>query len=220
MVISETGPELGHARELRESNALCALSSTESGLRRALCAFEYRRGPGLGSGGGGLGSGVGADLLYLLHATYPEDSLLLTITTTHRPATDLGYLLHKNPARVQSFELSFGRAHVFYEQADDERCTAALLLEVDPISLVRRRGPGTLDQYVNDRPYAASSFMSTAISRVFGSALAGRCTDKPNLVNKAIPLHATIQRIAEQGWRTPSEATVRTTRVWGADEGP
>lgn len=125
--------------------------------------------------------------------------MLLTITTTHRPATDLGYLLHKNPARVQSFELSFGKAHVFYEQADDDRCTAALLLEVDPIGLVRRRGPGTLDQYVNDRPYAASSFMSTAISRVFGSALAGRCTDKPDLVNKAIPLHATIHVLPSRG---------------------
>ena len=68
--------------------------------------------------------------------------MLLTLTTTHRPATDLGYLLHKNPGRPQAFDLSFGRAHVFYPEATAERCTAALLLEVDPVGLVRkRRGP-------------------------------------------------------------------------------
>src|SRR5204863_7601165 len=101
------------------------------------------------------------------------------ITSTNAPATDLGYLLHKNPARLQSFPLSFGQAHVFYPEASSERCTAALLLDDDPVALVRnRRGPSgqarTLDQYVNDLPYAASSFLSVAIARVLGSALAGR----------------------------------------------
>jgi len=98
--------------------------------------------------------------------------MLLTITNTKAPATDLGYLLHKNPSRVQSFELSFGKAHVFYPEATNDRCTAALLLEVDPVGLVRtRRGPsgeaGLLDQYVNDRPYVGSSFMSVVIARIF-----------------------------------------------------
>src|SRR5436190_23050028 len=69
-------------------------------------------------------------------------AMLLTITNTKSPATDLGYLLHKNPRRVQSFELSFGKAHVFYPEASTGRCTAALLLDVDPVALVRtRRGP-------------------------------------------------------------------------------
>src|SRR5215472_16442991 len=104
--------------------------------------------------------------------------MLLTITNTNVPATDLGYLLHKKPSRVQSFELSFGKVHGFYPEASDDRCTAALLLDVDPIGLVRtRRGPsgdgGMLDQYVNDRPYVASSFMSVAIARIFNSTLAG-----------------------------------------------
>src|SRR5215213_3681459 len=99
--------------------------------------------------------------------------MLLTIRTTHRPATDLGYLLHKNPARAQSFDLSFGRAHVCYPEASGEACTAALLLDVDPVGLVRgRRGPegegGLLMQYVNDRPYVASSFLSVAMAEVFG----------------------------------------------------
>ena len=115
--------------------------------------------------------------------------MLLTIATTHLPATDLGYLLHKHPKRLQSFELAFGKAHVFYPEASHERCTAALLLDVDPVGLVRkRRGEGeALEQYVNDRPYVASSFLSVAIAQVFGSALAGRSKDKPELAETAIP---------------------------------
>jgi len=94
--------------------------------------------------------------------------MLLTITTTHRAATELGYLLHKHPGRCQSHDLSFGRAHVFYTEATDERCTACLLLDVNSVSLVRGKGSGEglLSQYVNDRPYAASSFLSVAISHV------------------------------------------------------
>src|SRR5690348_3380880 len=130
--------------------------------------------------------------------------MLLTITTTHQPATDLGYLLHKNPARLHSFALPFGEAHVFYPEANAERCTAALLLDVDPVGLVRnRRGPagegGTLEQYVNDRPYVASSFLSVAIADVFGSALAGKSKERPELVGKPLPLHATISALPCRG---------------------
>lgn len=115
--------------------------------------------------------------------------MLLTISSTAQPATDLGFLLHKHPARVQDVELSFGKAHVFYPEASAERCTAALLLEVDPVGLVRGRGDGdgALDAYVNDRPYVASSFMSVAIARVFGTALAGRCENRPDLVDRPLP---------------------------------
>ena len=123
--------------------------------------------------------------------------MLLTITTTHRPATDLGYLLHKRPDRLQTFPLSFGQAHVFYPEASAERCTAALLLDVDPVGLVRdRRGPGgdggLLEQYVNDRPYVASSFLSVAIAQVFGSALSGKSKDRPELVEESLPLEARL----------------------------
>src|ERR1700674_514778 len=122
-------------------------------------------------------------------------SMILTITTTHQPATDLGYLLHKSPFKAQSFSLSFGKAHVFYPEATDARTTAALLLEVDSIGLVRRRhGPSgadrLLDQYVNDRPYVASSFLSVAIGDVFRSAMAGRSSDKPDLAKLPIALYA------------------------------
>ena len=130
--------------------------------------------------------------------------MLLTITSTTAPATDLGYLLHKNPSRRQTFPLSFGQAHVFYPEANSERCTAALLLDVDPVGLVRnRRGPagegGTLDQYVNDRPYVASSFLSVAIARVLGSALAGRSKGRPELTGLPMPLTAKISVLPSRG---------------------
>ncbi len=119
--------------------------------------------------------------------------MLLTLTLTRPPATDLGHLLHKHPERSQSFSLPFGQAHVFYPEASDERCTAALMLEVDPVGLIRRgvRFP-RLDQYVNDRPYVASSFLSVAISRVYNTALAGRSKARPDLVEQTLPLRARI----------------------------
>lgn len=127
--------------------------------------------------------------------------MLLTITTTHSPATDIGYLLAKNPARVQTFGLPFGQAHVFYPDASVERCTMALLLDIDPIGLVRGRGggQGLLDQYVNDRPYVASSFLSVAISEVLRSALNGHSRERPELAATAIALEAYIPALPTQG---------------------
>ena len=127
--------------------------------------------------------------------------MLLTLSTTHRPATDLGFLLHKHPDKLQSFTLGFGQAHVVYPEATEERCTAALILDLDPVSLVRGRpdsgargkdAGGLLTQYVNDRPYVASSFLSVAMGRVFGSAMAGRCEARAELAAMAIPLTATV----------------------------
>ena len=128
--------------------------------------------------------------------------MLLSITTTYVPATDLGFLLHKNPAKVQSFPLAFGKAHVFYCEAGPERCTAVLLLDVDPIGLVRnRRGQAdqVLGQYVNDRPYVASSFLSVAIAQVYGSALSGRSKDRPELTELPLPLTARIAALPCRG---------------------
>jgi 3' terminal RNA ribose 2'-O-methyltransferase Hen1 len=123
--------------------------------------------------------------------------VLLTVTASFRPATDLGHLLHKNPARAKAFELAHGTAHVFYPEVSEERCTAALLLEIDPVGLVRgRRGKPAesfaLGQYVNDRPYAASSLLSVAIGRVFRSALTGACKARPELATTPIPLTARL----------------------------
>lgn len=133
--------------------------------------------------------------------------MLLTIGMTGtpaRPATDLGFLLHKHPDRAQSFDTAHGTAHVFYPEATEERCTAALLLEVDPVALVRKgrnaRGGGSPDsslaQYVNDRPYAASSLLAVAISAVFKTAMNGVCKARPDLPGQALPLTVRIPAVA------------------------
>jgi len=163
--------------------------------------------------------------------------MLLTITTTYQPATDLGYLLVKNPSRCQSFPLAFGQAHVFYPVARDDRCTAALLLDLDPVRLVRGSrgspGGGALGQYVNDRPYVASSFLSVALARVFGTAMKGATRDRPELAQTALPFVAEIPVLPCRGGETvlrrlfePLGYTVEATRLpldqrfpeWG--EGP
>ncbi len=126
--------------------------------------------------------------------------MILEITTTRAPAGDLGYVLHKHPGRVQTFAMAFGEAHVFYPELSHERCTAALLVDVDPVGLVRGRGrERTLDQYVNDRPYVASSMLAVAIAQVFGTALAGKCKDRPELVGTPMPLVARIASIPCRG---------------------
>jgi 3' terminal RNA ribose 2'-O-methyltransferase Hen1 len=126
--------------------------------------------------------------------------VLLTLTTTAEPATDLGYLLHKHPDRAQTFPMSAGAAHVFYPRAEPEVCTAALLLEVDPVALVRGRSDAfALGQYVNDRPYAAGSMLAVALASVFSSAMKGRCTARPDLPSRAIPLTVHVPTLPCRG---------------------
>jgi SAM-dependent methyltransferase len=130
--------------------------------------------------------------------------MILMITSAARPATDLGFLLHKHPGKAQSFDISAGQAHVFYPEAGEDRCTAALLLEVDPVGLVRGRRPAgpdafSLAQYVNDRPYAASSMMAVALARVFRTAMAGRCAARPELAASALPLEIEIPALPCDG---------------------
>jgi 3' terminal RNA ribose 2'-O-methyltransferase Hen1 len=128
--------------------------------------------------------------------------VLLTLSTTHRPATDLGFLLHKHPDRVQSFALPFGEARVFYPEASEGRCTVALMLDIDPVGLVRRgRGSGgfALAEYVNDRPYVASSFMSVALVSVFKSAMAGTCKGHEELASSPLPLEAWLPVVPARG---------------------
>ena len=127
--------------------------------------------------------------------------MLLEITTTHQPATDLGFLLHKNPARLQSFALSFGQAHVFYSEASFECSTANVVLDVDPVGLVRGvdQNDGWLEQYVNDRPYVASSFLSVTLARVLREAMAGRSKERQHLAETAIPLLARVTVLPSRG---------------------
>ncbi|MBE1537756.1 3' terminal RNA ribose 2'-O-methyltransferase Hen1 [Actinomadura algeriensis] len=129
--------------------------------------------------------------------------MLLTITTTRSPASDLGFLLHKHPDRVQTFDQAYGTAHVLYPEADEHRCTAALLLDVDPVKLVRTRGRGTPDfslgQFVNDRPYAASSLLASAMANVYRTAVRGRCDARPGLAETPIPLEITLPALPCRG---------------------
>lgn len=123
--------------------------------------------------------------------------MLLTLSSSAAAATDLGFLLHKHPDRVHEKELGFGVARVCYPEATDERCTAALIVDVDPVRLVRDgRGPArsgfALAQYVNDRPYAASSFLCAAMTKMFGTAMSGRSKDRPDLVDRPLPLTVRI----------------------------
>ncbi|MBV2154001.1 3' terminal RNA ribose 2'-O-methyltransferase Hen1 [Kitasatospora sp. SUK 42] len=138
--------------------------------------------------------------------------MFMSISTTgsaESPATDLGFLLHKHPGKVQRFATSHGEAHVFYPEAGDEVCTAALLLDIDPIALVRKgRGNGkgrggspdfALAQYVNDRPYAASSLLAVALRTVFRSAMKGACPARPELPLRARPLRIELPAVPANG---------------------
>ncbi|MGI5128855.1 3' terminal RNA ribose 2'-O-methyltransferase Hen1 [Pseudonocardia sp. CA-107938] len=153
--------------------------------------------------------------------------MLITLSTTRRPATDLGFLLHKHPERMQTFDVAGGRAHVFYPEASDERCTVALLLEIDPIGLAQRGRDDafSLGQYVNDRPYVASSMVATALGKVFRTALSGRCDARPEVAATPIPLdvHVPVVRgdgeligrlFGPIGWQV--EATPIEMPGWGA----
>lgn len=129
--------------------------------------------------------------------------MLLTISTTHFPADDLSFLLHKHPARIQSVDIFSGKAHIFYPEVSMQKCTAALLLDIDPVGLVRSAGPKgndfALEQYVNDRPYVASSFMSAAIAKAYSSALNGRCKDKPELADVSMPFTVKLAVLPVKG---------------------
>lgn len=130
--------------------------------------------------------------------------MLLTISTDHAPATDLGYLLHKHPDNVRTVSFPFGDAHVFFPEAGEERCTAAVLVEVDPVGLVRRRGKKgnesfSLAGYVNDRPYAASSFLSVVVGKVFGTAMSGRCDQRPGLAERPLAFAVEVPVLPVRG---------------------
>lgn len=129
--------------------------------------------------------------------------MLVTVSTTHQPTEDFGYLLAKHPGKVQTIPLAHGEAHVYYPELSAARATVALLLDLDAVGLVRGRpggdGEGTIANYVNDRPYVASSFMSVAIAQVFGSAIRGQCRDRPELVQQPIPLEISLSAVPSRG---------------------
>lgn len=158
--------------------------------------------------------------------------MLLTITYEGIQTQDLGYLLHKNPYRAQQFEISAGKAYVFYPEVTDERTTAALLLDINPIDLARGKlgsTEGGLFDYVNDRPFVASSFLSTAIVRIFGTAMSGRCDKRQALADTPLRLTACLHMLpcktdtlaeelfAPLGYEVKTQRTVLNTAFpeWG-----
>ena len=72
-------------------------------------------------------------------------------------------------------------------------------MEIDPVELVR--GAQRPEDYVNDRPYVASSYLTVAMGRVFGTALAGNCQKRPELVNTILPLEITVEASARAAER-------------------
>ncbi|NBU28194.1 MAG: 3' terminal RNA ribose 2'-O-methyltransferase Hen1 [Caulobacteraceae bacterium] len=155
--------------------------------------------------------------------------MFLSIATTHKPATDLGFLLHKHPDRLHETELSFGKAWLFFPEATDERCEAALILDVDPVGLVRGKGQadGLLEQYVNDRPYAASSFLSVALNKTLRTAMTGLSRERQDLADSNLPLEAIVTPLPLRGGEAlvrslfePLGWTVELTPVQTAVTGP
>lgn len=151
--------------------------------------------------------------------------MFLSIATTHSPATDLGFLLMKHPDRLHEVELTFGKAIVVYPEASETRCEATLVLEIDPVGLVRGRGQaeGLMSQYVNDRPYAATSFLSVALNRAFRTAMTGESRERPVLAQTAIPLEIRVTPLpggaemidaffAPLGWEVSAEPIAGTSR--------
>lgn len=134
--------------------------------------------------------------------------MLLTITLEAAggldiDATALSHLLRKHPGKVQAFSLPIGQAHVFYPEVSAERTTAALMVEVDAIGLVRnkrfRGDSGMLDYYINDRPFVASSLMSVAIGKVLRSAMTGTSESYPELAAAELPLRIGLPVISTRG---------------------
>jgi 3' terminal RNA ribose 2'-O-methyltransferase Hen1 len=126
--------------------------------------------------------------------------MLMTITCEGPHAQDFGFLIHKNPASVFERQLAFGRVTLFYTENMPERASVALVFDIDPVSLVRDGNrAAALEQYVNDRPYVASSFTSVAIREAFSSALAGKSKDRPDLVARPLPLRASVPAVHARG---------------------
>ncbi|MBA3824664.1 MAG: 3' terminal RNA ribose 2'-O-methyltransferase Hen1 [Ktedonobacterales bacterium] len=120
--------------------------------------------------------------------------MLITLTAQAHDAPDLGYLFAKNPGSVFSRDFSAGRVWVFYPTVQADRITIALLTEIDPIALVR--GSVTIDQYVNDRPYVASSLISVALGTAFASALAGSTKEHAERLTERIAWEIVIPVVA------------------------
>jgi hypothetical protein len=97
--------------------------------------------------------------------------MLLTISTTHRPATVLGPLLQRDLDDVDLEPLPFGHAMVCFSQADDRRCTAAVMVHA------QRDG---------------SSQLGMALAEVFAPTIHGFGGTEPALAARALPFEVDV----------------------------
>lgn len=129
----------------------------------------------------------------------------LTLTSadpTDYSARDLGFLLHKHPDHLHERETAQGRVSIFYPEVGQDRCRAVIHLSVDPVGLVRGRSDkadGLLTQYVNDRPYAANSLLSVAMSRAIGQTMAGKSKERQALADRVLPYEVRVVPVAVSG---------------------
>jgi 3' terminal RNA ribose 2'-O-methyltransferase Hen1 len=116
-------------------------------------------------------------------------------------AHDLGFLLHKHPGHVHSRETAQGVVTILFPETGGTRTRAVIHLAVDPVALVRGKGEseGMLDQYVNDRPYAANSLLSVALARAIGQTLAGKSKERQALADRPLPWELRIVPVAVAG---------------------
>lgn len=124
--------------------------------------------------------------------------MIMTMTAENLSGDHLGYLLHKNPANLHRASLSFGEGYVFFEETGEDRARVCLIVDADPLAMVQGRGDlGHADAlYVNDRAYVPSSLLASAIIKFFGTALSGRCKERPDLVDKPLDLVVTLPSLA------------------------
>jgi 3' terminal RNA ribose 2'-O-methyltransferase Hen1 len=106
--------------------------------------------------------------------------MLLTITCRGENATDIGYVLRKRPGRLLRFDRNKNTIGVlmYWPRVEDDLCQFAMQLDIDPLDMSPRR-PGAiaasnLFDYVNDRPYATSRLMGSAIAWFLREALYDR----------------------------------------------
>ncbi|MBD0021280.1 3' terminal RNA ribose 2'-O-methyltransferase Hen1 [Gordonia pseudamarae] len=119
-----------------------------------------------------------------------------------RPATDLGFLLHKHPDRVQTFATTQGTATVFYSEATAQRCR--VVLHVDGAGVRPDKSSG-VSPYVNALADEASSRFVVALGKVFGDTIAGRAVTRPDLVSHVWEVTITIAAVPLRSASSPAD---------------
>ena len=121
--------------------------------------------------------------------------MIFSISTTHYPATDIGFLLHKNPDEFHKIPFNFGDVYIFYPYGSPELCMATLIVKIDPIKLYEK----SFIDVCYDFPFIETeyevfgfSLFSMLLSKIYVMTLNGISNSRSELVNLSIPLSANI----------------------------